>query len=67
VGRAEAVTYESFQYQPREAEIKYFLMDFVQRHYGRMRATLRENYARSLYFLDGDLSTPKYVRYLTLG
>ena len=33
VGRAEAITYESFQYQPREAEIRYFLMDFVQRHY----------------------------------
>ena len=33
VGRAEAITYDSFQYQPREAEIRYFLMDFVQRHY----------------------------------
>jgi len=53
VGRAEAVTYESFQYQPREAEIRYFLMDFVQRHYSRVRATVRENYARSLYYLDG--------------
>lgn len=56
VGRAEAVTYESLQYQPREAEIKYFLMDFVARHYSRMRATLRENYARSLYFLERDLA-----------
>ena len=56
VGWAEAVTYDSLQYQPREAEIKYFLMDFVQRHYSRMRATVRENYARSLYFLDGDLA-----------
>ena len=56
VGRAEAVTYDSFNYQPREAEIRYFLMDFVQRHYSRVRATVRENYARSLYYLDGRLA-----------
>src|SRR5262249_14872536 len=56
VGRAEALHYDSFQYKPQEAEIKYFLIDFVQRHYSRMRATVRENYARSLYFLDGRLA-----------
>src|SRR5437660_119524 len=56
VGRAEAITYDSYQYQPREAEIRYFLMDFVQRHYSRVRATVRENYARSLYYLDGRLA-----------
>src|SRR5262245_38871468 len=56
VGRAEAVTYNSFAYQPHEAEIRYFLMDFVQRHYSRQRATVRENYARSLYYLDGRLA-----------
>src|ERR1700730_7908184 len=32
VGRAEAITYESFQYQPRAAEIRYFLIRFVQGH-----------------------------------
>jgi type IV secretion system protein VirB5 len=56
VGRAEALKFDSFQYQPQEAEIKYFLIDFVQRHYSRMRATIKENYARSLYFLDGRLA-----------
>ena len=56
VGRAEALAYDSFQYQPREAEIRYFLMDFVQRHYSRVRATVRENYERSLYYLDGRLA-----------
>lgn len=56
VGRAEAITYDSFQYQPREAETRYFLMDFVQRHYSRVRATVRESYARSLYYLDGRLA-----------
>jgi type IV secretory pathway TrbF-like protein len=56
IGRAEAVNYDSLEYQPRDAEIRYFLMQFVSRHYGRMRATVRENYARSLYFLDGRLA-----------
>ena len=56
VGRAEAINYEGFQYQPREAEIRYFLMDFVQRHYSRIRATVRENYAHSLYYLEGRLA-----------
>src|ERR1700751_645984 len=56
IGRAEAVTYDSFAYHPHEAEIRYFLMDFVQRHYSRQRATVRENYARSLYYLDGRLA-----------
>src|SRR5215467_55313 len=56
VGRAEAVPYDTFEYRPQESEIKYFLIDFVQRHYSRMRATVRENYARSLYFLDGRLA-----------
>jgi type IV secretion system protein VirB5 len=56
VGRAEAVNYDSLTYQPRDAEIKYFLIQFVAKYYGRMRATVRENYARSLYFLDGRLA-----------
>ena len=56
VGRAEAVKYTEFEYQPQEREIKYFLIDFVERYYSRMRATARENYTRSLYFLDGRLA-----------
>ena len=56
LGRAEAINYGSFAYQPQEAEIKYFLMQFVQQHYSRMRVTLKENYTRSLYFLDGRLA-----------
>ena len=56
VGRAEALKFDTFEYQPHEAEIRYFLIDFVQRHYSRVRATLKENYARSLYFLDGRLA-----------
>jgi len=56
LGRAEALGYGSLQYHPQEAEIRYFLIQFVQQHYGRMRATLQENYTRSLYFLDGRLA-----------
>lgn len=56
LGRAEAVSYGSLHYQPQEAEIKYFLADFVREHYGRVRATVRENYTRSLCFLDGRLA-----------
>lgn len=56
VGRAEAVAYDSMEYQPKDAEIRYFLIQFVTKHYGRMRATVRENFARSLYFLEGRLA-----------
>src|ERR1044072_8055985 len=53
VGRAEAGNYRSAHSQPQEAELKYFLVQFVHAYYGRMRATVREAYPRSLYFLDG--------------
>jgi len=56
LGRAEAVSYSGLEYHPQEAEIKYFLIQFVEQHYGRMRATVKENYSRSLYFLDGRLA-----------
>jgi type IV secretion system protein VirB5 len=56
VGRAEAVNYGSLEYHPQEAEIKYFLSQFVRDHYGRMRATVKEDYARSLYFLEAPLA-----------
>lgn len=57
LGQAEAVNYGSLEYHPQDAEIRYFLMQFVQLHYARLRATVRENYARSLYFLDGRLAS----------
>jgi type IV secretory pathway TrbF-like protein len=56
LGRAEAVSYDTLEYHPQEAEIKYFLMQFIHEHYSRIRATVRDNYARSLYFLDGRLA-----------
>jgi type IV secretory pathway TrbF-like protein len=56
VGRAEAINYGSLDYQPQEAELKYFLVQFVTAFYGRMRATIREAYPRALYFLDARLA-----------
>ena len=56
VGRASAVNYASLTYAPQEPELKYFLIQFVTKHYGRMRATVKEQYAESLYFLDGRLA-----------
>jgi len=53
VGRAEAVNYDSLAYKPQANEIRYFLTDFVNNYYSRVRATVRNNFARSLYFLDG--------------
>jgi len=52
VGAADAVSYASMEYQPREMEIRHFLMNFVQDHYSRNRATIRDAFIRQLYFLD---------------
>jgi type IV secretion system protein VirB5 len=51
VGHAEAVTYQALEYTVQEAEIKYFLMDFMNRYYGRVRGAAKDDVARSLYFL----------------
>ena len=51
-GEAVAAPYASLQYQPREPEVRHFLMRFVQDHYGRVRATARDAFQRKLFFLD---------------
>jgi type IV secretory pathway TrbF-like protein len=56
VGRATAVTEASLTYTPQAPELKYFLVQFVTAHYSRVRATVRQQYAESLYFLDGRLA-----------
>jgi type IV secretory pathway TrbF-like protein len=52
VGAADAVSYASMEYQPREMEVRHFLMNFVQDHYSRNRATIHDAFIRQLYFLD---------------
>lgn len=56
IGAADAVSYASMEYQPREMEVRHFLMNFVQDHYSRNRATIREAFVRQLYFLEGTRS-----------
>lgn len=51
-GDAVAAPYATLQYQLREPEVRYFLMRFVQDHYGRVRATAREAFQRKLFYLD---------------
>ena len=58
VGRAQAVQYDTLTYRPegQAPELKYFLTQFVAKHFARMRATVQERYAESLYFLDAALA-----------
>jgi type IV secretion system protein VirB5 len=53
VGRATALRYEAWAYRPQLPELKYFLVQFARRYYGRVRATVRRDYGEALYFLDG--------------
>ena len=58
IGRAQAVSYDAMTYKPagQAPELKYFLVQFVTKHYGRMRATMKSQYAESLYFMESSLA-----------
>jgi type IV secretion system protein VirB5 len=58
IGRAQAVQYDALTYQPegQAPELKYFLTQFVTKHFARMRATVKERFTESLYFLDSTLA-----------
>ena len=64
VGRAQAVSYDALTYKPigQAPELKYFLVQFVTRHYGRMRATVKAQYAESFYFLEAGLAEATIAR-----
>ncbi len=51
VGRAEAVQYDAATYRPQTPELRYFLTQFVVKHFSRIRATLQREYPDSLFFL----------------
>ena len=57
VGRAQAVNYSATEYKVQEAEIKYFLIDFIKTHYGRLRGSARDDIAHSLYFVSQAISS----------
>jgi type IV secretory pathway TrbF-like protein len=52
LGQPSASTDDAMHYQPREAELKHFLINFVVDHYSRIRTTRRDAFRRELYFLD---------------
>lgn len=58
IGRAQAVSYDAMTYKPagQAPELKYFLVQFMTKHYGRMRATVKSQYAESLYFMESSLA-----------
>src|SRR5215813_1944214 len=56
VGRAEAVQYDASRYQPQPPELRYFLTQFVVKHFSRIRATLQREYPDSLFFLEPALA-----------
>src|ERR1700754_4557394 len=56
VGRAEAVQYDATVYQPQPPELRYFLTQFVVKHFSRLRATVQRDYPESLFFLDPALT-----------
>jgi type IV secretory pathway TrbF-like protein len=56
VGRAEAVQYDATVYRPQTPELRYFLTQFVVKHFSRLRATVQREYADSLFFLEPALA-----------
>src|ERR1700722_11345013 len=56
LGRAEAINYHNLEYQPQDAEAKYFLSQFCEFYYRRNRYTIQNDFSKALYFLDGKLA-----------
>jgi len=56
VGRAEAVQYDASTYHAQAPELRYFLTQFVVKHFSRIRATVQREYADSLFFLEPALA-----------
>ena len=62
VGRAEAVAYEAMEAQadPLDPTTKYFLNRFIHDFYSRRRATVQENWSRSLRFFTTELANASF-------
>ena len=56
VGRAEAVAYDATRYQPQPPELRYFLTQFVIKHFSRIRPTVQREFPDSLLFLESSLA-----------
>ena len=55
VGRADAVNYSAFAYQPQEADNRYFLSQWARLYYSRNRYTIQRDFTQALAFVNGDL------------
>ena len=64
VGRAEALAYEAVEAQadPLDTTTKYFLNRFIEDHYSRRRATVHDQWTRSLRFLATDLANATFEK-----
>ena len=62
VGRAEAVAYKAMEAQadPLDPTTKYFLNRFIYDFYSRRRATVAQNWSRSLRFLSTQLANASF-------
>ena len=56
VGRAEAEQYDATVYRPQAPELRYFLTQFIVKHFSRIRATVQREYPDSLFFLEPSLA-----------
>lgn len=56
VGRADAVQYDARSYKPLPQEMRYFLTQFVVKHFSRLRTNIQRDYPSSLFFLEPDLA-----------
>jgi type IV secretory pathway TrbF-like protein len=58
IGRAQALQYDVLTYKPQgqAPELRYFLTQFIAKHFARIRATVKEQYGESLFFLDAPLA-----------
>jgi len=57
VGRADAVNYSAFAYQPQEADNRYFLSLWARLYYSRNRYTIQRDFTQALAFVNGDLQS----------
>jgi type IV secretion system protein VirB5 len=55
IGRTQVLPAEALAYRPTSEVWKYFLSQFVEKHYGRRRARLSQDYPESLQFLEDRL------------
>ena len=62
VGRAEAVQYDATAYHPQAPELRYFLTQFVVKHFIRIRSTVQREYPDSLFFLEPALADATIAR-----